>query len=83
MIGSSNTLIDKKGGYIIPQITQTTTNKTFTMTLPYGAEVVASGVTSVSSSNVTMTSTGFISNKEEAILLQNDEYQDKLVSRNL
>ncbi len=44
-----------------------------------------SGIKIVDKTNipVVIVECGFISNKEEAILLQNDEYQDKLVSRNL
>ena len=48
MIGSSGTLVDRKGSYVIPKIEKTSTTKTYTMRLPYGAIILADNVTIIS-----------------------------------
>lgn len=65
MIGSSGTLVDKKGGYIIPNITRTATTKTYEMTLPYGAAVVAQNIIFETVPNATISEGGFVCDKQE------------------
>lgn len=72
MIGFASTLIDRKHSYIIPSIVESGNNKTYKMKLPLGSHVITTSatLTSNTSSNVTLATDGFFSNKVDNLLAE-------------
>lgn len=67
MIGTSSTLIDRKGGYIIPKIVDDGVTKTYTMMLPQGTIVIADNAKVINSAKVTPSLHGFICDQEDYV----------------
>lgn len=70
MIGTSSTLIDRKGGYIIPKIVDDGVTKTYTMMLPRGTIVIADSAKLINSPNVSLSLHGFICDQEDYVDMQ-------------
>lgn len=67
MIGTSSTLIDRKGGFIIPKIVDDGVTKKYTMMLPQGTIVIADNAVVLNSAKVTPSLHGFICDQEEYV----------------
>lgn len=66
MIGSAGTLVDRKGGYLIPKLEKTTTTKTYTVIVPQNTIIAADNITIITGSEyLTKVVNGYAANKQE------------------